>query len=306
MFDLPATRVRYIQEQFGDEGRRWLGALPGQLETLSRRWDVKPVASMDAGLLLNFIFEVRSAGVPAVLKIGYPHPEQQTEITVLEAWRSAAQVSCVRLLRADRKAGAVLLERVGEGRQFRGTGAPVDQLKTLFETVPLPAAGQPDLPTFDDWLHRAQHSLSAAGQSFSHLDRAVELYGAMPGATSEDRWLLHGDLHHENILAGEAGWTAIDPKGVLGPRVMEYGRFLHNFLADETGDQASIEDVLRQRAGLLAGEFTADELLVAGYIDLSLSLSWTLIEGAASSEVPTLNYVDVLDLLADMVRLPGH
>jgi len=35
--------------------------------------------------------------------------------------------------------------------------------------------------------------------------------------------VLHGDLHHENILDfGDAGWLAIDPKRVIGDRAFEY------------------------------------------------------------------------------------
>jgi streptomycin 6-kinase len=57
-------------------------------------------------------------------------------------------------------------------------------------------------------------------------------------------FLLHEDLHHENILFQESGdWIAIDPKGVVGPKVMEFGRFIHNFLV-EPSIQDSSEDEL--------------------------------------------------------------
>ena len=46
--------------------------------------------------------------------------------------------------------------------------------------------------------------------------------------------LLHGDLHHYNILAAERQpWLAIDPKGVVGDPVYETGVFLYNRLTDE-------------------------------------------------------------------------
>jgi streptomycin 6-kinase len=41
--------------------------------------------------------------------------------------------------------------------------------------------------------------------------------------------LLHGDLHHGNILAaGREPWLAVDPKGVVGERAYEVGAFLRN------------------------------------------------------------------------------
>ena len=49
------------------------------------------------------------------------------------------------------------------------------------------------------------------------------------GSSQRNRRLLHGDLHHENILFDDArGWLAIDPKGVLGEIEYEVGAALRN------------------------------------------------------------------------------
>ena len=41
--------------------------------------------------------------------------------------------------------------------------------------------------------------------------------------------LLHGDLHHYNILAAGGGrWLAIDPKGVVGEPAFEVVALMHN------------------------------------------------------------------------------
>jgi streptomycin 6-kinase len=41
--------------------------------------------------------------------------------------------------------------------------------------------------------------------------------------------LLHGDLHHYNILSAEREpWLAIDPKGVVGEPAYELGAWLRN------------------------------------------------------------------------------
>jgi streptomycin 6-kinase len=42
---------------------------------------------------------------------------------------------------------------------------------------------------------------------------------------------LHGDLHHDNILHGDRGWLAIDPKGVLGDPGFDAANFFYNPLA---------------------------------------------------------------------------
>ncbi len=46
--------------------------------------------------------------------------------------------------------------------------------------------------------------------------------------------LLHGDLHHENILKNENGsYTVIDPKGVIGDPVFDLSRFILDEFRDD-------------------------------------------------------------------------
>ena len=41
--------------------------------------------------------------------------------------------------------------------------------------------------------------------------------------------LLHGDIHHGNVLDfGPRGWLAIDPKGLIGERTFDYVNLLRN------------------------------------------------------------------------------
>ena len=44
--------------------------------------------------------------------------------------------------------------------------------------------------------------------------------------------LLHGDLHHDNVLRHEDGWLAIDPKGFIGDPVFDVCAFIHNPMPD--------------------------------------------------------------------------
>lgn len=56
-----------------------------------------------------------------------------------------------------------------------------------------------------------------------------ELWEKYPG-----NFLLHGDLHHDNILLGADGrYYIIDPKGVVGGRVFDIPRFILNEFGDE-------------------------------------------------------------------------
>lgn len=62
----------------------------------------------------------------------------------------------------------------------------------------------------------------------AYVDRAEELFAELC-ATQRDVRLLHGDLHHYNVLFDwKAGWVAIDPWGVIGEREFEVGASLRN------------------------------------------------------------------------------
>jgi streptomycin 6-kinase len=90
--------------------------------------------------------------------------------------------------------------------------------------------------------------------------------------------LLHGDLHHMNILtAGREPWLAIDPKGVVGPPVWETGPLLINQLPP-AGDDRSLRRVLARRTEQLAAELSVDRrtLVAWGVVRAVLSAYWTV------------------------------
>ncbi len=63
-----------------------------------------------------------------------------------------------------------------------------------------------------------------------------------------DRLLLHGDLHHDNILARTNGsYAMIDPKGVIGPAILDLPRFILNELDTDHAcpDREHIREVIR-------------------------------------------------------------
>ena len=75
------------------------------------------------------------------------------------------------------------------------------------------------------WRHRA-----AAGATASLKQRS-----ASPGCWRQPalQVLLHGDLHHDNILsATRAPWLIIDAKGLVGDSGYDLGAFLYNPIPD--------------------------------------------------------------------------
>ena len=90
-------------------------------------------------------------------------------------------------------------------------------------------------PSYLDWVKDGRDGIKSRADCahlFHHAERAVKTVQALCEKYTENR-LLHGDLHHENILKNETGgYTVIDPKGVVGDPVFDCSRFI----LDEFGD----------------------------------------------------------------------
>ncbi|MCK4978591.1 MAG: hypothetical protein KAS36_16775, partial [Anaerolineales bacterium] len=99
-------------------------------------------------------------------------------------------------------------------------------------------------------------------------------------SSMEETVLLHGDLHHWNILSAQRQpWLAIDPKGVIGEPAYEIGAWLRNpfpyILAEQYPDR-----LILRRAEQLSEElgFDRKRLLAWGLAQAILAAWWSYID----------------------------
>lgn len=289
-----------IQREFPATAEDWIAGYPALVQRCVDRWQLKLTDQIRGGLPINVIFFGEDPdGREVVLKIGHPHPEQVTEMIALREYRGRLAPA---LLDCDRDLGATLMERVRPGRTFREASPGSrrsDMRLDIFAQLGRPCDAVDGLPRYGEWVDRAfsrfREQFDGDHPFRQHIDRARALFVDI----EDEAWLLHGDLHHENLLADEhRGWIAIDPKGVIGPRVMECGRFLHNFLDDEIERDTLTERaaIVRRRCDVLADvmRVSAEQLVVAAYIDAVLGTCWTLNDG---NEHPAREVRAILPLL---------
>jgi streptomycin 6-kinase len=97
-------------------------------------------------------------------------------------------------------------------------------------------------------------------------------------AEPRDIVVLHGDIHHGNILDfGSQGWLAIDPKGLLGERAFDFVNILRNpnaQIALAPGRFSRQATVLADAAGLDRTRLLRWTLAFTG-----LSAAWILDDG---------------------------
>jgi streptomycin 6-kinase len=150
----------------------------------------------------------------------------------------------------------------------------------------LPMAEPPDhpFPTVSEWARafsrlRTRFDGGTGPLPGRLVQKAERLFRTLEASAARRR-LLHGDLHHENVLSDTThGWVAVDPKGVIGDPAYEAARLQQNpipgFLSMERPER-----VARRRVDILSGVLPADRarLLAWAFFDAMLAACWSVEE----------------------------
>jgi streptomycin 6-kinase len=102
--------------------------------------------------------------------------------------------------------------------------------------------------------------------------------------------VLHGDIHHNNILwFGHRGWLAIDPKGLIGERGFDYA----NLFCNPDPRTATAPGCFARRVEVVAEAARLDRTRLLQWILAwaGLSSAWLLDEG--SSAETSLNVAEL-------------
>jgi streptomycin 6-kinase len=274
---LPKEFIRNTVELCGERGQAWLDKIPEIVSGLEQSWSIK-AGKHFRHLSYNYVANATTAdGNPAVLKLALPL--QDVEIYgEAEYLRTLNGEGAVKLLQFDREKQAVLIEKCVPGKNLRSVcrnarneAVPIaiDVLKRILRPVP---ASQRDLIKLDDWFDGLKR---AAGTKFplDYAERALNYYQEL-SSDRENQFLLHGDLHHENILsATREPFLVIDPKGIIGHVAYDIGVFLNNhanWLDWDTRLQTRVDQAIDE----FASAFRLPEEIVRKAAFCQMVLSW--------------------------------
>jgi streptomycin 6-kinase len=241
MIHLPATFEVTISSVHGRAGKDWLLDLPRLISKFSADWQLELEAPFPA-LSYNLVIPgQRADGLAIVLKLGVPNPELTSEA---EALRHFDGNGATRLLEAECESGALLIERIVPGESLAISPSPdpveiaTDTMRSIWREPPL----QHNFRTLEDWFAAFERLRATFGGGTGPFDPAIiaraESTFRQLSATTTRRVVLHGDLHHDNILSSGTGrWTVIDPKGIIGDPAFEPSTFIHNQLPLASNDE---------------------------------------------------------------------
>lgn len=290
MFHIPDTFAQNMIMMDEAVRRPWLERLPTILANCEQRWDLTIGPPFD--LSFNYVAPaVRRDGTPVVVKVCLPDGTDEFPSQAV-ALRLCGGQGMVQLLECDESEGVMLLERLAPGTllstledDVEATSIAASVMRQIWR--PLPIAPHP-FPSVSDWgkgFTRLRQYYKGGSGPFPAdlLERAERLFAELSASMAEPV-LLHGDLHHENILAAtRQPWLAIDPKGLVGEPAYEPGALLRNQLA-VVFEATSPAGVMARRVDQLAAELELDRTRIRDWaLAQSVLSAWWCVEDFGES-----------------------
>lgn len=134
-----------------------------------------------------------------------------------------------------------------------------------------------DWPELSEWifeLDQLERGASWTDKNWQCMEQSRHLAKKLI-SNQTDIAVLHGDLHHDNIMSGARGYCAIDAKGVIGDRAYE--------LANAVSNPIGVEDLMIQPGriafllNLWSDAFEIDRVRFLEWIiaQRGMSISWS-------------------------------
>ncbi|MCW4384623.1 phosphotransferase [Salinibacterium sp. SYSU T00001] len=202
---------------------------PRTPQTYLERWDLR-VDGHAVTTPSSTIVPVLSEGRRAMLKVA--RIEEEGRGCRLLAWWNGR--GAARVFEADdhaavmERAAGGSLRQVSRGDDEAATLTLCDIAQTLHgaSAIMAPPGGLTPLREWFGALYARAESHPDEKRGF--WTQAAEIADRLLADDGQEV-VLHGDLHHDNVLNfGEGRWKAIDPKNVVGHRLFDYTSLLFN------------------------------------------------------------------------------
>lgn len=217
-------------------GQRFYDKVLEDIKIYSEKWKLQILQLVDY-YSVNCIFKCYSELLgDVILKIGNPCKEVFTEYNALCEYNGNRFCN---VYDSDIDNGIILEEQIIPGTRLRDEKSFEKRLfifTKLFNGLHIKPLNAKIYPTYFEWVSRITEYMSNRDDYkdlYSQMKKAKNICSLL-SETYSKKMLLHGDLHHDNILLVSGGeYKIIDPKGVIGDPVFDIPRFILNEIDDD-------------------------------------------------------------------------
>lgn len=258
---------------YGLSGENWIDHLPGTLEVLIKHWQLTQIMPVE-NMTYNYVVKAMSSlfEQPVILKVTYDRQLFCNEKNALIYFGGDA---CVKLIDAHEAYHALLLQQSIPGTSLKALYLHHEEFVITNYgnlVLRLHARSSPRnhiFPKIADWLKVLNRDFSEQLPA-DLLEKAYNLKEKLLASMTK-QVVLHGDLHHDNILLNGKECLAIDPKGVVGEPEFEMAAF--DFIQDdELSEENTINFKFEQRLEQLTKKVNLNPQRVKEWVFVRLVL----------------------------------
>jgi streptomycin 6-kinase len=280
--------INTVLSTWGIKGSNWLNELEHLISYFSDLWkltDLQPFTNLSYNYVLHGYSTLYACEV--VLKLSLVGKDFINEQKALIYYSGKG---CVKLLAFHREKGALLLQSLKPGISLK-TLFPQDDMQAAhyaFDVMQALHQGKEvasinEYPSINDW-YAFLYEFDSNKLPQKNMNKARTLAQTLLNS-QKNLYLLHGDLHHDNILLKSQQWVAIDPKGVLGELAYEVGAFIRNPIKELIA-QENAQELIARRLNFFSHSLHIERQRLAhwSYVQAVLAACWSLADNLDNYE----------------------
>jgi len=264
-----STFENNIKSIYGNQGRIWLESLPKTVLGLSQKYELSKLVPVD-NLSYNYVLSGVQGNCSIILKLGLDNAGLKQEHAALKAF---SKFGAPKVLAEED--GMILLEQVLPGTSLKSyfpknddeaTHIACDVIKLLHQAPAPKSSNFPYVNNFFETLYK-NHNIPT-----QYLNKARVTFDQLM-QTSNKQFLLHGDLHQDNILKNGNSWLVIDPKGIIGEPAYEIATFICNPIPEMLNTNRA-NDLIKNRIATFAKLLDLPEIRIINWCFVKVVLCW--------------------------------
>jgi len=264
---------------YNDEGKEWLDSLPDITAKIANEHNLSGLTPVN-NMTFNYVASGYQNDTPIILKIGMNSKALAKEASCLKAF---AKHAVAEVIANDNN--MIIMQRAVPGSTLKDHFPDNDIDATKILCASIKELHKASIPESHNFYHLSE-LFKTLDQKLDIPDeilaKARHLRDELLKSTTKEV-LLHGDLHHDNILKNGDGWLVIDPKGFIGDPAFEPAAYLCNPIPELLQEnhtpptprlRRTSAEIIENRINICSAELDIDYRRIADWLYAKSVLCW--------------------------------